>query len=280
MTTSTPRRVLVTGSASGIGLATAARFAAAGDQVIATVRRADGADALRSALADSDHGEVVELDVTAPDLEARVDAIVARHGGIDVVINNAGLAVEGTLEDLTVDELRRSMEVNFWGVARVTKAVLPSMREAGSGRLVAVSSISGVMGMPFQEPYSMAKFAVEGLYECLAPVAAMFGVQCTIVEPGPVSGDFITKPTAIAAEPSEPYRAMYEAFVSMRARAFEACPTPDDIAALIFDVCERDDPPLRIQDSGEGTRTVATKLADVDGSKAMRVRKLFEPRGQ
>lgn len=270
------RTILITGCAGGIGLATARHFAAAGDTVVATVRSLDRAGTLRAALDAVDTPtDVLELDVTDDAATDIVAGVIDRHDGIDVLVNNAGVAVEGTLEDLSMADLERSLAVNFLGTARVTKAVLPAMREAGAGRILAVSSVSGVAGMPFQEPYSAAKFALEGLFECTAPVAAMFGVHLTLVEPGPVSGDFITNPNAIVAGPSAPYRHMYDAFVAMRSAAYETCPTPADIAELLFDISHRPDPPLRVQDTEASAAMVANKLADTDGSRTMRTRALF-----
>lgn len=273
---STPGRiVLITGAASGIGLATAARCASAGDNVVATVRSRDRAGALETALAGHAGCEVLELDVTTDDAEAVVTDVVTRHGALDVVVNNAGLSVEGGLEDLGLDGLRRSMDVNFFGAARVTLAALPTMRTAGRGHLIAVSSVMGVRGMAFSEAYAASKFALEGLYESMAPVMAMFGVHLTLVEPGPVSGEFITKPTATVSGPSAPYEDMYERFVAMRAQAYEGCPTPDDIADVIHRVSTLETPPLRVQDSAESTALVAGKLADLDGSHVMEGKRLF-----
>ena len=181
------RVVLMTGCARGIGLATAARFARAGDTVVATVRDASRAEELRRALdaatevvgaagqGPASSGEaasaVEALDVTdGKAVQQLVDDTVARHGRIDVLISHAGRSVVGTLEDLEDDDLRSSFEVNFLGGARVIRAVLPSMRAAGSGRILALSSMAGVIGNPFNDAYAMAKFALEGLFESLAPV--------------------------------------------------------------------------------------------------------------
>src|ERR1700722_18056786 len=207
------RVVVVTGSSSGIGLATALAFAQAGDAVVATVRDPSRADDLRAAVAEAAlEVEVVGLDVTDDDAVTRVMRdVLARHGRVDVLVNNAGAPFAATLEELPISEVRRSMEVNFFGVVRTTKAVLPAMRVAGGGRLIAVTSLGGVVGQPFNDAYCAAKFAVEGLYESLPPVAAAFSVHVSIVEPGLVDTRFDEKAAPVDAGASAP-------FATLRAR--------------------------------------------------------------
>ncbi len=278
----------MTGCARGIGLATAARFARAADTVVATVRDPASAEDLRRALdaatravegdgqgpASNDRpaSSVEALDVTEGDAVARViDDTVARHGRIDVLISNAGRSVVGTLEDLTDDDLRSSFEVNFLGGARVIRAVLPAMRAARSGRILALSSMAGVIGNPFNDAYATAKFALEGLFESLAPVVAPFGIHMTLVEPGPVAGEFVTNAGATNRDASPPYAEMFEDFVKVRDAAYVDAPTPEDIAERIFALCAEGNPPLRAQDTEGTTRYVGAKLKDVDGSRVTRI---------
>ena len=186
------RVVLVTGSSSGIGLATSLAFARAGDTVIATMR-----DPRRSAqlIAAANSArlavQVRALDVTSDaSVEAAFSSVVGEYGQVDVVVNNAGIGIPGTLEDLEMADIMRSLEVNFLGVARVTKAALPIMRKLGGGRIIAVSSTAGLVGTPFNDAYCAAKHALEGLFESLQPVAASLGVYVTLVEPGPTATGF------------------------------------------------------------------------------------------
>src|SRR5262249_28996669 len=141
--------------------------------------------------------------------------IDARHGAVDVLVANAGVGALGTLEELSLDELRDAMEVNYFGVVRTTKAVLPGMRARGAGRLVAVSSVGGAFGQPFTDAYCAAKHAVEGLYESLQPVAARFGVHVSIVEPGPVATEFHRKSTRVARTSGvdgDPYAELWDRY--------------------------------------------------------------------
>jgi NAD(P)-dependent dehydrogenase (short-subunit alcohol dehydrogenase family) len=281
----TERIVLITGSGRGIGLAVAARFCRAGDTVIAAVRDPTRAGDLRSALAlaskQGDAGEgdattsshsIVALDVTDADaVEHVVTETIELHGRIDILVNNAGRSFVGTLEDLTDEDLQASLEVNFLGAARLTRAVLPAMRAAESGRILALSSMAGVVGNPFNDGYSVAKFALEGLYESLAPVVAPLGIRLTLVEPGPVAGEFVTSPLGITRTPSSPYTEMWERFISTRDAAYMNAPTPEDVAERIFELCGEADPPLRAQDTEGTSRFVATKLRETDGRRVMRI---------
>ena len=177
----------------------------------------------------------------------------------------------GRSKTFRTKNLRASLEVNFLGAARLTRAVLPTMRETGGGRILALSSMAGVVGNPFNDAYSVAKFALEGLYESLAPVVAPFGIRLTLVEPGPVAGEFVTNTSGITRAASDAYVDMWKAFVSVRDAAYVAAPTPEQIAERLFQLCGESDPPLRAQDSEGTTRFVGTKLKETDGRRVMRI---------
>ena len=127
---------------------------------------------------------------TRPSVTACIDGVVADHGSLDVLVNNAGRGFVGTIEQVSMDEMREVMEVNFFGVVAATKAAMPHLRASG-GRVITVTSVGGVVGQPFNEAYCAAKFAVEGFMESLAPVAATVGVHVSVIEPGPVATEFV-----------------------------------------------------------------------------------------
>jgi len=184
------RVVLITGCSSGIGLDTAVAAAGVGFRVVATMRDPDKGDALLKAA--SEVGVAVDvrrLDVTdTASIDACLAEVVSQYGRLDAVVNNAGGANSfATVETATMAEYRANLEVNFFGVVAVTRAALPHLR-ASAGRVVTVGSTRGLIGQPFNEGYSAAKFAVEGFFESLAPTVAEFGVSVVIVEPGPVLG--------------------------------------------------------------------------------------------
>ena len=173
------RIALVTGTSSGIGLHTALGLARAGLSVVATVRDTSRADALREA-ADS---AGVDLDIRALDVTDAdaATALIADLGVVDVLVNNAGRGAVGTLEQLSDADLQAQLDTNYLSVARLTRLVLPGMRERGHGRIVTVTSVGGAVGQPFADAYCGAKFAVEGLMQSLAPVVAPFGIDVAIL---------------------------------------------------------------------------------------------------
>ncbi len=174
---------LITGASSGFGQAIAEAALAAGDTVVAAARRPEAL----AALAAAHPGRVapVQLDVTDT---ARIAAVVAevtgRYGRIDVLVNNAGRGFVGAVEETTDAELRDLMDLHFFGPAALTRAVLPHMRERGSGAIVQMSSMGGRFSFPGVGAYSATKFALEGLSEALAQEVAGFGIKVLVVEPG------------------------------------------------------------------------------------------------
>ncbi|MHC5702462.1 SDR family NAD(P)-dependent oxidoreductase [Streptomyces tirandamycinicus] len=273
-TSTTPKVVLITGTSSGIGLAAAVAAARAGWRTVATLRDPRRADALRKAAAEAG----VELDIRQLDVvdeasvAAAVDGVIADHGRLDAVINNAGAGHLGTLENETVADVRQVMEVNFFGVLNVSKAALPHLRAAG-GRLITVTSVGGVVGQPFNEAYCAAKFAVEGYMESLAPVAASVGVSVSVVEPGAVATEFVNNvgldlTAEIAA--AGPYAPALDAYVTRTVAQFlNGAQTQDEAAAAVLEALTADRPPFRLQTSDWARDFTGMKLNDLDGSAVL-----------
>jgi NAD(P)-dependent dehydrogenase (short-subunit alcohol dehydrogenase family) len=183
MTAHQQRIWFITGASSGFGRAIAEAALAAGDTVVVAARRPDAvADLVESA---PDRVTPLQLDVTDADrIAAAVAEVLDRHGRIDVLVNNAGRGVIGAVEETTNDELRDLMELHFFGPAALTRAVLPHMRERGSGAIVQMSSMGGRFTFPGAGAYSATKFALEGWSEALAKEVDQFGIRVLIVEPG------------------------------------------------------------------------------------------------
>jgi NAD(P)-dependent dehydrogenase (short-subunit alcohol dehydrogenase family) len=176
--------VLVTGASSGLGQAIAQRLAAQGHIVFGTTRAPFG---------DQGNVRMIALDVTDDLSVARaIDQVVATEGRIDVLINNAGVAICGAIEDTGLDEVRRQMETNFFGTVRTIRAVMPHMRAQGSGRIINISSLAGLISLPFQAYYSASKYALEALNEALRLELSGSGIDSTNINPG----DFKTGFTA------------------------------------------------------------------------------------
>ena len=201
-----PQIALVTGTSSGMGLHTAVGLAAGESPSSRRCAMPSRADALRAAAAAAGvRLDIQALDVTDHDGAARcVDEVLHTYGRLDILINNAGRGAVGSLEQLSMDDLRAQLEVNYLGVAAMTKLALAPMRLAGSGRIVTVTSVGGAVGQPFADAYCAAKFAVEGLMQSLAPVVANFGIGVSVVEPGAVASDFVANVAGVLTPHDEP----------------------------------------------------------------------------
>ena len=255
---------VVTGASQGIGLATAEALAGRGYVVLATSRDPKASDVPPWSGPGGGRIERLALDVADDvSVDAFVADILAKYGEVDVVVNNAGQGFVGSTEELSVADIRWSMEVNFFGVVRMTKAFLPSMRAAGHGYLIAVGSIGGVVGQPFNDAYCAAKFAVEGLYESLHPVAATFGVAVVIVEPGPVQSDHRNRSVKTSTSPALAH--LRERYEAMTESTFERAQGPERTAEIILEAIDDPAPKLRYQTSSLVKRIVGLKLSDLDG---------------
>jgi NAD(P)-dependent dehydrogenase (short-subunit alcohol dehydrogenase family) len=207
--------VLITGCSSGLGLETALYLAARGFTVYATVPDLAERPAVLAAAAERGvRLEVLRLDVTdQQSIDAAVETAIARSGAIYGLVNNAGLGQRGCFEDVTDAELRQLFEVNFFGVLAVTRRVLPSMRAAGRGRIVTISSVGGRVASFGLSGYCASKFALEGFGEALALEVAPFGLHSILIEPGIVRTPHwtINRGTARGAlDPKSPYYAMFQ----------------------------------------------------------------------
>ncbi|MFK0254941.1 SDR family NAD(P)-dependent oxidoreductase [Streptomyces sp. NPDC090445] len=267
----TPRTVLITGTSSGIGLAAAVAAALAGWRTIATLRDPRRADALRKAAAEAGvELDIRQLDVTdEASVAAAVDGVIADYGRLDAVVNNAGAGHLGTLENDSLADIRKVMEVNFFGVLNVSKAALPHLRATG-GRLVTVTSVGGVVGQPFNEAYCAAKFAVEGYMESLAPVARTLGVSVSVVEPGAVATEFVNNiGFDIEADiDAGPYTDALRHYIDRTVAQFldGTAQTPAGAAEAVMEALTAEQPAFRLQTTDWARGFVGTKLADTDGS--------------
>lgn len=197
---------LVTGASSGFGLLTSISLAQRGLRVFATMRSPAGRDALDDAAARAGVDlDVVALDVTDErSVRDAVQGIEAAAGGIDVLVNNAGIAVAGLFEDLALDELREQLETNVLGLVRTTQAVLPGMRRRGGGRIVNVSSAGGKLPTPMLSGYCGTKAAVDAVSEALRIEARRFGVSVSVVAPGTFKTAIFAQNRRVARRTSDP----------------------------------------------------------------------------
>lgn len=241
--------VLVTGANSGIGLATSVELAKRGWDVVATMRDREKRGALEQALRTArvaGHVRIERLDVTD---EASIDAAIGTldlaHRSLDAVVNNAGIAIGGAFEDLTDAQIRRVIEVNFFGVLAVTRRLLPKFRAQRRGRILIVSSEAAFIGNPTISPYTASKWAVEGWAESLAHEVEPFNVQVILVEPGAVKTNIWDASPRIIPQDS-PYRPLLrhlDAAVDMHVARMAR--EPEDVAKVIANALEANKPRFR-----------------------------------
>ncbi len=284
----TSRTVLVTGSSSGIGLETAIELGRRGHRVLASMRSLEGQHGLvrrRDALGLRDLVMAVELDVAQP--KPVVQAVLARlseqHGPVEVLINNAGVAVLGPVETLSESSWRRIMDTNFFGALNCIQALVPSMREHRRGTIINVSSVSGRVASAGFGAYASSKFALEGLSEALRQELMPFGVSVSVVEPGNYRTRVSTLRPYVAgasedARPS-PYPHLQDALDAFHASLPRVAGNAAEVARLIGDIVEADRPAFRYPVGMVGDMSadawIATRSAAWD-SKALPTRDFGE----
>jgi NAD(P)-dependent dehydrogenase (short-subunit alcohol dehydrogenase family) len=240
MTTSTRSTpvALVTGASAGLGRACADRLAAAGWAVTGASRRGTGGERWTGLVMDVD-------DETS--VRAGVASLQEQSGGIDALVAAAGWGVAGPAEETSIAEAKAQFETNFWGCVRVVQAVLPQMRARRAGRIVLLSSLGGVIGIPFQAYYSASKFALEGFAEALGYEVAPFGIAVTLVQPGNFATDFTaSRKMAAAATGASDYAAATAKAVAAMERDERNGAPPRDVAATVQRVLEARRPPRRV----------------------------------
>jgi NAD(P)-dependent dehydrogenase (short-subunit alcohol dehydrogenase family) len=247
---------LITGASAGFGRAIADAALGAGDTVVAAVRRPDAvADLVASA---PGRVRAVQLDVTRPE---QIAAVVEQLDRVDVLVNNAGRGLVGAAEETTDAELRDLMELHFFGPVALTRAVLPHMRERGSGSIVQLSSQGGRFSFPGVGAYSATKFALEGWSEALAAEVAQFGIRVLIVEPGAFRTSF-NQPTALQVAAGI---AAYDAVVGPIRAALAGADgrqpgDPVRAAAAILTALDAPTTPLRLPLGSDAADAVAANL--------------------
>jgi NAD(P)-dependent dehydrogenase (short-subunit alcohol dehydrogenase family) len=236
----------ITGCSTGFGRALARYTLDRGYRVVVTAR--NPADVKNLAVGHQDSALVLALDVTKPaQIADSVAAAEARFGRIDVLVNNAGVGYLGAIEESDDSEVRRMFEINFWGLANMTRAALPGMRARRAGHIVNISSMGGVRGAPALGYYNATKFALEGFSEALAQETAPLGVKVLIVEPSAFRTDWAGR----SASESQHRIADYDATAGARSRMVRGYSgkqpgDPVRAAAAIVQAVEAPEAPLRL----------------------------------
>ncbi|XP_043081961.1 retinol dehydrogenase 8a [Puntigrus tetrazona] len=268
--------VLITGCSSGIGLRIAvllARDELKRYHVIATMRDLRKKDRLVEAAGDT-YGKtltLLSLDVCSDDsVRQCIDSVKDRH--IDVLINNAGVGLLGPVESISMDDMKKVFETNFFGTVRMIKEVMPDMKKRRAGHIIVMSSVMGLQGVVFNDVYTASKFAIEGFCESMAVQLLKFNVKLSLIEPGPVHTEFETKMMEEVAKMEYPgadadtVRYFKDVYIPSSIDIFEALgQTPDDIAKCTKKVIESSRPRFRNLTNSLYTPIVAMKYADETG---------------
>ena len=242
----TPRVWLITGCSSGIGRALAERVLEIGDRLIATARNVATLEDLVST--HPDRCKASELDVTeAASIPEVVSQALAGWGRIDVLINNAGCGLLGALEEISDAEMERCFETNFYGPVRLIRAVLPAMREQRAGHIINISAAAAVANYPGFSMYGGAKAALELASESLRQEIAPFGINVTLVEPGPFRTEFSSHSMQRAGQGMPDYQATVGKFSELLQRINGRQPgDPQKAAAVIVQMVQDGKSPLRL----------------------------------
>lgn len=251
---------LVTGASSGFGLQTSVALAKVGYKVVASMRNLEKRGPLEVAADKANVRsliEIIQLDVTDPfNIEAVVKEVTQRFGYIDLLVNNAGYAAGGFTEELPIEEWQRQFEVNFFGMVAVTKAVLPSMRESRSGKIINISSISGRIGFPAMGPYAASKFAVEGFSESLRLEMLRYGIYVVLMEPGSYKTNIWSKGLdSLTITPNSPYSKEMKNILKQIQQTADVAPSPDEVIEQIVKIAKDPSPKLRYP-MGKGVKLV------------------------
>ena len=253
-----PKVILITGTSTGLGVATAVQAAQAGHTVYATMRNTQKRGTLDAAAQVAGVSlNVLQLDVQdTGSVNAAVDTVIAEQGHIDVLINNAGMGYVRSLEQAEETDIQKILDINYTGVTRCIKAVMPHMRKARAGHVINISSVGGLVGQPFNEIYCGAKFAVEGLTEAMASyITPAFGIHFTAVEPGGIASEFantvLEQVEQTGGMLEDEYLPILQKYIagSQNRQETGIYQTADEVAAIVMTVMGSEQPPVRTRTS-------------------------------
>lgn len=243
--------ILITGTSSGFGLLTAARLAARGHIVYATLRNINKSKDLREEVAKrGGHIQIRELDVTKVEtIKKVVHEIQQNHGHINVVVNNAGYGLGGFFEDLTQEEIRHIMDVNFFGIQNVCREVIPLMRKNKTGKIINISSIAGLTATPCFGAYNASKWALEAFSESLFHELSLFGIKVVLIEPGSYPTKIFFDNARYSKDFNNPqspyYMVSQQLYTLVQAQKQKMTRNPEHVAQLIEKIINSKNPKLR-----------------------------------
>jgi len=240
MIESKPKVVVITGCSSGIGFASAVEFSKNNFITFPTMRNLRNKNELEYELNNSEN--IIQLDVTSDtSIDNAIDEIKNKYGRIDILINNAGYVILGSLEDTSIEEFKQQLETNFFGTIRMLKKVIPIMKKNNSGKIINISSVAGLTGFPFMPAYVSSSFALEGLTESLRYELKKFNIQSCLIEIGGVKTKFIdNKILSKNALNNQGYSKSIENYLNMFENIIKNSTPPDIVAKKIVEFSNLD----------------------------------------
>jgi NAD(P)-dependent dehydrogenase (short-subunit alcohol dehydrogenase family) len=258
-------RWLITGCSTGFGREIAREVLAAGHSAVVTARRSEAVQDLADEF--GDRALAVALDVTDADQIAEaVSAAENAFGGVDVLVNNAGHGYLSAVEEGEDAEVRKLFDVNYFGAVNMIKAVLPAMRARGSGHIVNISSMTGLVANPPNAYYSSTKFALEAVTEALATEVRPLGIKVTAIEPGAFRTDWATRSMKESATPIAAYTDVAARKDLIKQFADHLPGDPKKVAEAVLMVTELDEPPLRLLLGRDVLKAMRDKITAMSSS--------------
>jgi NAD(P)-dependent dehydrogenase (short-subunit alcohol dehydrogenase family) len=264
---------LVTGSSSGIGFETSLMLARNGFNTYASMRNLEKSKSIRE-IANKEKLplQVVQLDVNDDkSVKEAIDKVVAENQRIDVLVNNAGYGLLGSLEDLSTEEIKAQFETNFFGVVRVTQQVLPIMRKQNNGTIVNISSVGGRIGIPGLSAYHSTKFALEGLSESISYELEPFGIRVVVIEPGFIRTNIMN--SSILAKKAQDLNSPYFSLTQQLEESFKsamentsASSPPEEVAKVVLQAVTSQNPKLRYVVGNDASSLIQAKttMSDIE----------------
>lgn len=275
------KTVLITGTSTGIGRATAFHFAKNNWNVIATMRKPKD----ETELINFSNVLVTALDVTDPDsIQDAINEGIVKFGGIDVLVNNAGYGQQGLFEATSTEKVKEQFDTNVFGIMNVTRAILPHFRKRQSGTIINLSSAVGIVGTPMMSLYSASKFAIEGFSEALSYELISQNINVKLIEPGVIKTSFYKRVTEELAVPDETL-SDYQKFSDDMAAFFSSSQgaenqfAAEDVAGIIFEAAHDQSSRLRYVAGPDVEPLIEMKKALSDDEYLQTIRNIFYPGG-
>jgi len=240
--------VLVTGASSGIGKSIAEYLAKEGYRVYGTSRKQQPGNNVDEQGGTDCFPKMIQLDVCSDEsVESAINYILEKEGTINILINNAGFGIAGSIEDTNEDEAYRQFNTNFFGVHRMCRRVLPIMRRQGNGLIINVGSVAGLISIPFQAMYSASKYAIEAFTEALRIEVRPFGIKVALVEPGDTRTGFTSnRQFVMASDDSSPYNSSFKKSINRMIKDELSGPSPEVVAKVVAGLIKKKNPPIRV----------------------------------